>query len=163
MISVPYNIVAISPLFDPDTSTGGIIIPDSAKERCDQGLVKYLGPKCKVLSIGDHVLFSPYSGTLIDIKGEGPLILIPENFIIATILEANTVVGGLYFKDEDGKTFPATYETAMQFMARAFENEEWFKNKHRDPKTGRPKDRKHSKTDTYTFAGYIDPDELEDE
>src|SRR5881394_1005790 len=99
MIKLTKNKVAITPIFDPDTSPGGIIIPDIAKERCDQGIVKYIGPKVETIKIGMYVLFSGYSGTLVHVDGEGSLILLPEEFIVAELPEpANVDIPGLYFR-----------------------------------------------------------------
>src|SRR5678810_1211728 len=71
MMKLVKDRVAVTPIFDADTSPGGIIIPDIAKERCDQGIVKYIGPNVKDIKIGMYVLFSGYTGTLVHIAGEG--------------------------------------------------------------------------------------------
>ncbi len=65
-------------------SKGGIIIPDTAKEKPQEGKVTAVG-KGKVLEDGtvrpleihkgDRVLFSKYSGTEINIEGEEHLII----------------------------------------------------------------------------------------
>lgn len=116
---MPKNKVAVEPLFDPDVSPGGIIIPDQAKERCDQGLVKYVGEGCE-FDVGQHVLFSGYAGTLLKLQGEGLLIILDKRFVIATIehYEA-TEVEGLYFLDREGHYFKATVEQASFLMADA--------------------------------------------
>src|SRR6266576_215792 len=125
MLLLQRNIVAIIPLFDPDRSAGGIIIPDQAKGRCTQGIVKYLGPKCKNVKIADHVLFNAYTGTTISLEGEGSvLIFLPESGIEAIIEDPATEVLGLYCMERDPRTrekkyFTVTYEMALQFMARA--------------------------------------------
>jgi chaperonin GroES len=64
-------------------SAGGIIIPDTAKEKPQEGIVIAVGPgkqdDGKVIPIdvkpGDHVLFSKYGGTEIKLDGEEHLIL----------------------------------------------------------------------------------------
>lgn len=126
MLLLQRNIVAVVPLFDPDTSAGGIIIPEQAKGRCTQGIVKYLGPKCKNVKIADHVLFSAYSGTTIQVEGEGSvLIFIPESGIEAIIESPATNIPGLYFKSHGGsgvienEYFVATYEQVMTMIAKA--------------------------------------------
>jgi chaperonin GroES len=54
------------------TTRGGILLPDTAKEKPRQGIVVAVGPgstddkgRCHPLDVkvGDHVLFSSYSGT----------------------------------------------------------------------------------------------------
>lgn len=72
---------------------GGIIIPDTAKEKPQEGLVVAVGPG-KVtdngqrvvpeVKEGDRVLFGKYSGTDIKIEGEEHLIL-REDDILAVI------------------------------------------------------------------------------
>jgi chaperonin GroES len=72
---------------------GGIIIPDTAKEKPQEGLVVAVGPG-KVLDNGtrvapgvkggDRILFGKYSGTEIKIEGEEHLIL-REDDILAIV------------------------------------------------------------------------------
>ena len=77
-----------------ERSAGGIIIPDTAKERQQQGKIVAVGPgkreDGKVLSldvkVGDRVLFGKYSGTEIKLDGEEHLILREED--ILGVLEA---------------------------------------------------------------------------
>jgi chaperonin GroES len=66
-----------------EKSKGGIIIPDTAQEKPQQGEVVAVGPgrqedgKTIPLDVhpGDHVLFSKYGGTDIKLDGEEHLIL----------------------------------------------------------------------------------------
>ena len=68
-------------------SAGGIIIPDTAKEKPQEGKVVAVGPgkkeDGKVLSLdvkaGDRVLFGKYAGTEIKLDGEEHLILREED------------------------------------------------------------------------------------
>lgn len=122
MLTVPRNMIAVEPMFDPDVSSGGIIIPDGAKERCDQGLIKYLGANTEGFSIGDHVLFSGYAGTTLRLQGEGLLIILSKRFITAIIPDSeSTTIEGLYFRGRDGEYFPATYEQTLMLCARSLE------------------------------------------
>ena len=57
-------------------TAGGIIIPDTAKEKPQEGKVVALGPgkvaddgKRTALEVGDRVLFGKYAGTEIKIDG----------------------------------------------------------------------------------------------
>ena len=58
---------------------GGIIIPDTAKEKPLQGIVIAAGNGTKdedmVLKEGDNVLYGKYSGTELDYEGEKYLIM----------------------------------------------------------------------------------------
>ena len=70
-------------------SAGGIIIPDTAKEKPQEGMVVAVGPgkkeDGKVLSLdvkaGDRVLFGKYAGTEIKLDGEEHLILREEDIL----------------------------------------------------------------------------------
>lgn len=90
-------------------------------ERCDQGVVKYLGADVTSVKIGDYVFFSGYTGTLMEIEGEGKLIILPEKFVeVIFDIDKFHTVPGLYFKGRDNTYFPATYEQAMSIMADSF-------------------------------------------
>lgn len=78
--------VGIEPIFDNDKSKGGLWIPEQAKSRCSQGIVKYLGPLVKDIQVGDYVLFSGYNGDLIKLEDE-LMIVMPEDFIQARVIE----------------------------------------------------------------------------
>ncbi len=72
-----------------ERSVGGIIIPDTAKERPQEGKVIAVGPgrreEGKVpapdVRVGDRVLFGKYSGTEIKLDGEEHLILREEDIL----------------------------------------------------------------------------------
>jgi co-chaperonin GroES (HSP10) len=121
MLTVPANKVGIEPIFDPDM-IGSLYVPEQAKERCDQGIVKYVGGDCELVKVGDHVLFSGYTGTLIKVDGE-LIIIVPEEFISAIVYDEPKEVSGLYFKDKEGNYFNATHEQAAYLLARAMEND----------------------------------------
>ena len=69
---------------------GGIIIPDSAKEKPQEGQVVAVGPGkvtdsgnrvAPEVKAGDRILFGKYSGTEIKIEGEEHLILREEDVL----------------------------------------------------------------------------------
>ena len=76
--------IIVKRIDEEETTKGGIIIPDSAKEKPQEGKVIAVG-KGKVLEDGtvqkldvkkgDRVLFSKYSGTEITLEGEEHLII----------------------------------------------------------------------------------------
>jgi len=85
-LSFTGNKVGIEPIFDKDISAGGIVIPELAKGRCTQGIVKFLGRDCTDwLRIGDYVLFAGYNGDLIRLE-ESLTIVLPEDAISAKIV-----------------------------------------------------------------------------
>jgi len=160
-LRVPGTNVAITPVFDPDTTESGrIIIPDIAKERCDQGVIKYIGPEVQWLREGDYVLFSGYSGTLLSVQGEGKLIILPERFVIAKLDPPDTDVPGLYFRSPDGVYFTATYEMAMELIANACENSKW---RPRKPMRKDYSPRDYGKDERYVFAGHSEEDMVSDD
>jgi chaperonin GroES len=80
---------------DEDKTAGGIIIPDTAKEKPQEGKVKAVGSgkvndKGERVALevkeGDRVLFGKYSGTEIKIDGVEHLIM-REDDILAIIME----------------------------------------------------------------------------
>ena len=67
-----------------EKTAGGIIVPDTAKEKPQQGEVIVVGPGGRDeagklvpidLKVGDHVLFGKWSGTEIKIDGEELMIM----------------------------------------------------------------------------------------
>jgi chaperonin GroES len=78
-----------------EVSKGGIIIPDTAKEKPIEGLVIAVGPgktldngstKGLTVSEGDKVLFSKYAGTEIKIGGEDHTIM-REDDVLGIIVD----------------------------------------------------------------------------
>ena len=62
-----------------EKTIGGIIIPDTAKEKPLQGKVVAVGNGTKeeemVIAVGDQVLYGKYSGTELEYEGEKYLIM----------------------------------------------------------------------------------------
>ncbi|MBR1712038.1 MAG: co-chaperone GroES [Alloprevotella sp.] len=71
--------VLIKPAPAEEKTVGGIIIPDTAKEKPLQGSVLAVGNGTKdeemVLKAGDTVLYGKYSGTEVELEGEKYLIM----------------------------------------------------------------------------------------
>ncbi len=76
--------IIVKRIDEEETTKGGIIIPDTAKEKPQEGKVIAVGKgkinddgKVQPLDVkkGDRVLFSKYSGTEINIEGEEHLII----------------------------------------------------------------------------------------
>lgn len=61
-----------------EKTVGGIIIPDTAKEKPQMAEVIAVGTDedlKKIIKVGDKVLFGKYSGTEVELEGEKYLIL----------------------------------------------------------------------------------------
>ena len=76
--------ILVKRIDEEETTKGGIIIPDTAKEKPSEGKVIAVGKgkigedgKVRPLDVkkGDRVLFSKYSGTEVQIEGEEHLII----------------------------------------------------------------------------------------
>lgn len=123
--------IAVQPLSDPDTTSSGLLyIPETAKEREDQGIVKYVGPEVETLKPGDYVLFSGYTGTQLLVENE-MVIIMPEDAVQAIVIDPelpNTTIPGLFFQSKDGY-FPANYEQIFYLIARAIKDTQAFQSR----------------------------------
>ncbi|MBT3352840.1 MAG: co-chaperone GroES [Nitrospinaceae bacterium] len=78
---------------DAETTEGGIILPDSAKEKPQEGEVIAVGPgkvtddgkrQKPELSKGDRIMFAKYAGTEVKIDGED-LLIMREDDVLAVV------------------------------------------------------------------------------
>ena len=85
--------VVVKALEEAETMRGGLYIPDTAKEKPQQGEVVAVGPgklsdegkRIEMeLKVGDKVLYGKYSGTEVTIDGEAVLIL-RETDVLAVV------------------------------------------------------------------------------
>ena len=80
--------VLVRRLEQTETAKGGIIIPDTAKEKPQRGTVVAAGPGKKdepvTVKVGDNVLYGKYAGTEIQIEGNDFLIM-RESDILAIV------------------------------------------------------------------------------
>ncbi len=80
--------VLVEPAAAEQKTAGGIIIPDTAKEKPQKGTVVAIGTGKKdeplTVKVGDQVLYGKYSGTEINIEGKDYLIM-RESDILAVI------------------------------------------------------------------------------
>lgn len=80
--------VIVRPAAAEEKTAGGIIIPDTAKEKPQKGTVVSAGPGKKdepvTVKSGDTVLYSKYAGTEIRLNGED-LLIMRESDILAKL------------------------------------------------------------------------------
>ena len=85
--------VIIKRLDNERTTASGIVIPESAAEKPDQGEVVAVGPGKKTdngtlialeVKVGDKVLFGKYAGQAVKVDGE-ELLVINEDDILAVV------------------------------------------------------------------------------
>lgn len=83
----------VAPLEEEEVTPGGLVLPETAKEKPQRGEVKAAGPGARDdegkriemdVKVGDKVLFAKYAGTEIKLDGEKYLIL-RESDILAII------------------------------------------------------------------------------
>lgn len=102
MAAVALNVSTVKPLGDrifvkvsdsEEKTAGGILLPDSAKEKPQVGEVSAVGPGKRnddgsrqepEVKVGDKVLYSKYAGTDIKLGGE-EFVLLSEKDILATV------------------------------------------------------------------------------
>ena len=80
--------VLIEPALAEEKTAGGIIIPDTAKEKPQKGTIVAVGPgtaaQKMTVKVGNAVLYGKYSGTEISFEGNDYLIM-KESDIYAII------------------------------------------------------------------------------
>ena len=85
--------VIVRPAAPEEVSKGGIIIPDTAKEKPMQGEILAIGTGKQsddgkvtklTVKVGDKVLYGKYSGTEITVEGDD-LLIMRENDIFAVV------------------------------------------------------------------------------
>ena len=90
--------VVVKRLDAEEKSKGGIIIPDTAKEKPQEGEVVAVGPGARDeagklipidLKAGDRVLFGKWSGTEVKIDGE-ELLIMKESDVMGVLQDAKT-------------------------------------------------------------------------
>ena len=83
----------LEPVEAEEVTAGGIVLPDSAREKPQRGKVRAVGPG-KLLDsgergemsvrIGDEVFYGKYAGTEVEIDGQ-ELVILRENDVLAII------------------------------------------------------------------------------
>ena len=85
--------VVIDPIEQEEITAGGIVLPETAKEKPQQGMILSVGPGDRDEDgkripmdeeVGDKVLFAKYSGTEIKMDGK-KLLIMRESDILAVV------------------------------------------------------------------------------
>ena len=88
--------VVIEPTEQEDVTAGGIVLPETAKEKPQKGKILSVGPGDRDedgkripmdVQVGDTVLFAKYAGT--EIKMDGKKLLILRESDLLAIVESN--------------------------------------------------------------------------
>jgi len=87
--------LVVKPIEQEETTASGLVLPETAKEKPQQGTVEAIGPGRRDdegkriemdVAVGDVVLYAKYAGTEIKIDGE-KLLILKESDVLA-VLEA---------------------------------------------------------------------------
>jgi len=79
--------VVVKPIEADEVSAGGIVIPDSAKEKSTKGEVVAVGPgkpldngsvRAPSLKVGDKVIYGQYAGSTYKSEAAGPVPALPH-------------------------------------------------------------------------------------
>lgn len=90
-----YDKIVVEQCDAKEVSDGGVILPETSKEKPKEGIVKAVGigrmlDDGKVIplkiKVKDRVLFTTYSGTEVEVDGDKYLIM-SENDVLATLAE----------------------------------------------------------------------------
>ena len=85
--------VVIEPLESEEVTAGGIVLPETAKEKPQKGKVLSVGPGDRDdngkriamdVNVGDTVLFAKYAGTEIKVDGK-KLLILRESDLLAIV------------------------------------------------------------------------------
>ena len=84
----------VEPIEQEDTTSGGILLPETAKEKPQEGRVIAVGPgklddsgkRVKMeVRVGDRVLYIKYAGTEIKVEENKQLLILRESDILALV------------------------------------------------------------------------------
>lgn len=87
------NRVVVEPIEKEDITAGGIVLPETAKEKPQEGMVLSVGPGERDddgdyipmdVKEGDKVLFAKYAGTEIKVDGK-KLLILRESDLLAIV------------------------------------------------------------------------------
>jgi len=87
------NRVVVEPLEQEEVTAGGIVLPETAKEKPQKGVVLSAGPGDRDedgkripldVKVGDTVLFAKYAGTEIKVDGK-KLLILRESDLLAIV------------------------------------------------------------------------------
>jgi chaperonin GroES len=89
------NRVVVEPVEQEEVTAGGIVLPETAKEKPQKGTILAVGPGDRDeagkripldVSVGDTILFAKYSGTEIKVESK-KLLILRESDILAIVTE----------------------------------------------------------------------------
>ena len=85
--------VVVEPIEQEEVTAGGIVLPETAKEKPQQGMVLAIGPGSRDedgdyieldVKVGDKVLYAKYAGTEFKVDGK-KLLILRESDLLAIV------------------------------------------------------------------------------
>ena len=74
--------ILVEPFEAKDKTSGGIYIPDTAKEKLQEGEVIAVAEDATgEVAVGDHVLYKEFAGTEVKIEGEDYILLTDDDLL----------------------------------------------------------------------------------
>ena len=86
--------VVVQPLEQESQTSGGIFLPETAKEKPQQGTIVAVGPGRREedgkripmdVKVGDRVLFAKYAGTEVKLDEDEKVLVLKESDILAVV------------------------------------------------------------------------------
>jgi chaperonin GroES len=86
--------LVVEPIEKEDTTSGGILLPETAKEKPQEGKVIAAGTGklddsgkrvTMEVKVGDRVLYAKYSGTEIKLEGNKKVLILKESDVLALV------------------------------------------------------------------------------
>lgn len=86
--------VIVEPVEKDEMTAGGIILPETAKEKPQQGTIVAVGPGRRDeegkripmdVKVGDRVLFAKYAGTEVKLEEDEKVLVLKESDILAVV------------------------------------------------------------------------------
>ena len=86
--------VIVEPLEKDEMTSGGIILPETAKEKPQEGKILAVGPGRRDedgqripmdVKVGDRVLFAKYAGTEVKLEEDKKVLVLKESDILAIV------------------------------------------------------------------------------
>ena len=73
--------ILVQRIEEEQTTSSGIILPDSAKEESSIAIVKAVANDVEEIKVGDKIVLSQYGGTKLPLNGEEYLVLEAESIL----------------------------------------------------------------------------------
>ena len=86
--------LVVEPVEQEETTASGILLPETAKEKPQEGIVLAAGPGrvdesgnrvAMEVSVGDRVLYAKYAGTEIKLEGDKKVLVLKESDVLALV------------------------------------------------------------------------------